>query len=158
MLFCHRTDHVFTRPGVFKNVWFCQLYCLCGADMSACVYGAFSCLLSVTFQLYIWEHAESCKGCHSKVSSNEPHPPTHPSISLCLSLLPSLSFFIYLCLALSIIVFASLLPSFLRVVFLRPCRSVSAFLSCLCRSHNISLLNTPTLLLLATYNAQTHYM
>lgn len=55
------------RPGA--RFGFVSGVCLCGRDMFFCAAHS-PCLLSVTFPLYIWERAEFCKGCHSKVSGN----------------------------------------------------------------------------------------
>lgn len=148
MLFCHITDHIFI-PLYLKDylvlsallpVW-CRYVSLCST---------FSCLLWVTFQLYIWEHAEFCKGCHSKVSRNV-------SVSTVLSLSVFPSIFTFTSLFHSVSQFVSISFVFISSFF-SLCLSLSAFLSCRCRSHNISLLNTPTLLFTATYNAQAHYM
>ncbi len=103
---CFRVElHIFSYPGLLKR-WSGCVSCLtyvC-ADLCVCVWRAFSCLLSVTFQLYIWEHAEFCKGCHSKVSCNGSLPP----VSQSLSFFCSSSLYSSLCLTLSIILFGSL--------------------------------------------------
>lgn len=83
MLFCQRIDHVFSHPIVLKRRFSFVSCIACVVQICLSVCSTFSCLLWVTFQLYIWEHAEFCKGCHSKVCR---HVSLRRPLSVCFSI------------------------------------------------------------------------
>ena len=148
--------HFSCHPGVLKRRFrFWQPSRLLVADMSAsvcvcvcvCVCGPSCCLLWVTFQLYIWEHAEFSKGCHSKASLQcltPPYIPQSPSFSLSLSLSVSfLSPSLPLSVSRSVNHFVGISFAFicLRGIFFFFLSPLALCLCsfCLCRSHNMSL-------------------